>query len=158
MGPVLQVEDEEFDVLLLGKAFAKAGAGRTLVSVPDGQQAILYLSGEGVYADRVNYPEPSLLLLDLNLLLVNGFEVLAWIQQQSYWRGSLPVIVLTSSCQESDRKKVFELGAREFLVKPSRFEELVTLVEHLRRRWLEPIEGAGVVQPSAPGIESKRPG
>jgi DNA-binding response OmpR family regulator len=155
LGPVLQVEDEETDVFFLEKAFAKAEAGTTLVSVSDGQDGIAYLKGDGIYADRQNYPEPCLLLLDLNLPRVSGFEVLEWIQQQPQWRDSLPVIVLTSSGQESDRRRAFELGAHEYLIKPSQFEQLVTLVKDLKRRWLDPVAGSRLAPSPAIGVECK---
>ncbi len=135
---VLLAEDEEHDVFFMRRAFSKAEIEDPLVVVTNGQEVMDYLKGQGPYADRDRYPEPKLLLLDLKMPLVDGFEVLQWLRQEPYWRDTLPVLVFSSSDQEVDKRKAFELGAHEYLVKPSSFDELVRLVEDLNRRWLEP--------------------
>src|SRR3989454_7082077 len=80
---ILLVEDDENDIRLLRRAFRNASLGNPLVEVRDGQAAIQYLSGDGDYADRARYPIPFLILLDLRLPKLSGFEVLAWIREQS---------------------------------------------------------------------------
>ncbi|HYG36819.1 MAG TPA: response regulator [Clostridia bacterium] len=138
--PVLLAEDDEHDVFFMRRAFAKAEVPNPLVSVPDGEQAISYLQGQGEFGDRAKHPEPQLLLLDLKMPLVNGFEVLAWINQQPHLRNMIPVLVLSSSAQEGDVQKAFDLGAHEYLVKPGDFNSLVGLVEDIKRRWLQPTQ------------------
>ena len=77
---ILLVEDNEDDVSLIERAFARAGIDNPLQVVRDGEQAVSYLKAEGEYADRVKYPLPSLVLLDLKMPRRNGFEVLSWIR------------------------------------------------------------------------------
>jgi CheY-like chemotaxis protein len=137
ISPVLLAEDEESDVLFMERAFAKAGVMNPLIAVHNGSQVVAYLDGEGKYADRLKYPEPFLLLLDLKMPLMDGFEVLEWIQQKPRWRDGLPVIVLTASGHDPDLKRALDLGAHEYLIKPSDMHGLVTMVTALKLRWLE---------------------
>ena len=137
--PVLLAEDEEDDVFLMKRAFAEAALSNPLIAVPDGQDAIWYLAGHGIYSDRSRHPEPCLLLLDLNMPKVNGFEVLEWVQGQPQLQDNLPVIVLSSSDQEVDVRRAFELGAQEYFVKASSFDRLREMVGKIKRGWLEPI-------------------
>ncbi len=76
---VLYVEDEEGDLFFMQAAFRKAGIGQALRSVGNGREAIDYLAGSGPYADRERHPLPTMVLLDLNLPLISGFEVLEWL-------------------------------------------------------------------------------
>src|SRR5687768_16993926 len=98
---ILLAEDNENDALLMRHAFKKAGISNPLVRVRDGEEAIDYLAGHGVYADRRAYPFPALLLLDLKMPRRDGFEVLEWIKADPSLRR-LPVTVLTSSDQQLD--------------------------------------------------------
>jgi len=141
--PVLLAEDEEDDVFLMKRAFSAVALSNPLVAVPDGQEAIWYLAGEGNYADRSRHPEPCLLLLDLKMPKVNGFEVLEWLQHHPRLRENLPVVVLSSSEQEVDVRRAFELGAHDYYVKASSFERLRELVEKIKQRWLDPMASGG---------------
>lgn len=116
--PILYAEDEEFDVLLLEAAFEQVRLVHPLKVVRDGQQAIDYLAGRGRFADREEFPVPRLLLLDINLPLKSGFEVLEWLKSRSELRH-LPVIVYSSSAQEGDAERARRLGANDFWLKPS---------------------------------------
>src|SRR5215813_3168859 len=106
---ILLADDDENDVLLLKRTFERAKVAGQFMIVRDGQEAIDYLSGAGRFADRVKYPWPALMLLDLKMPMLDGFDVLAW------WRESgareLPIVVMSSSNQESDVKRVMALGA-----------------------------------------------
>lgn len=113
---VLYVEDEADDVLFMRRAFRKCGW--TLQAVEDGRQAIDYLSGAAPYDDRERHPLPSLVLLDLNLPRVSGFEVLQWIRSREDLRG-IPVVVFSSSGRPEDRSRAASLGADDYLLKPS---------------------------------------
>ncbi|HWH72496.1 MAG TPA: response regulator [Candidatus Sulfotelmatobacter sp.] len=137
--PVLLAEDEEHDVFFMQRAFTYTSVAQPLIALANGQEVISYLAGQEAYAERQHYPEPGLLLLDLNMPLVNGFEVLTWIRQHAPWRDSLPVLVLSSSGMETDKRKALELGAHEYLVKPSDFKGLLTLIADLKLRWLDPL-------------------
>lgn len=132
---VLYVEDEESDRLLMQFAFQKVGLEPALLMVNHGQAAIDYLSGAGIYAERMNYPLPSVVLLDLNLPEVHGFEVLKWIRGQAALSG-LPVVVFTSSSREEDKRLAKLLGATDYVhkpVAPSGFQEVA---RKLGQDWL----------------------
>lgn len=135
--PILLAEDEEHDVFFMRRAFENVQIQNPLVAVSNGREAIEYLSRQGAAAD-LNLPhEPGILLLDLKMPLVDGFEVLAWIQKQPHWREHLPVLVLSSSGEEQDKRKAFDLGAHEYLVKPGNYKDLLVLVRDLNRRWFD---------------------
>jgi CheY-like chemotaxis protein len=129
-GPVLAAEDEESDAVLLQLAFGKAGSPQNLVIVRDGQEAIDYLSGEGLYADRALHPLPSLFLLDLKMPRMTGFDVLAWLKENPQFKD-LPVIVLSSSSHESDMRRARQLGAWDYHVKPHSLTQFVQLIRQL---------------------------
>ena len=134
--PILLVEDDYNDVLLIQRAFRKANIKPLVSNVSDGDEAVLYLQGEGKYADRSQYPVPLLILLDLKLPRRSGLEVLAWIRQQPELRRLL-VIVLTSSQEDSDLTQAYDLGANSYLVKPIDFQEFVRLVELIDDYWFK---------------------
>src|SRR6266568_7766941 len=141
---ILLVEDDEADIFLLRRAFRNARIANPLIEVRDGQAAIHYLSGEGDYADRTRYPIPFLVLLDLRLPKLSGFEVIAWMRDQPQL-ANLIVVVLTASDHVPDVTKARDLGANSYLVKPGNFQELVEMVRRIKGRWLlldRPPEGA----------------
>lgn len=133
--PVLYVEDDENDVFLLQYGFRKAQVSQPLKVVADGREAVDYLSGAGCYVQRDQHPLPCLLLLDLNLPLLSGMEVLQWVRGQEVFRD-LPVVVLTSSAHPRDQERARELGAAEYLLKPADPQQFVELAEALKQRWL----------------------
>ena len=116
----LLVEDIEDDAVLIKRAFERAGVKNPLFRVKSGTEAIAYLSGEPPYVDRVNYPLPVIVLLDIKLPLVDGFEVLQWIRKQQQF-ARLCVVMLTSSDEIRDVNRAYQLGATSFLVKPLDF-------------------------------------
>jgi CheY-like chemotaxis protein len=132
---VLYVEDEKHDALFMRKAFDSAGLGESLKVVADGRRAIHYLAGKGEYHDRAKYPLPSVMLLDLKLPIVSGFEVLRWVREQTEFQA-LPVVVFSSSTRDEDRSKARELGANAYMEKLGSLLELPTVVEYLKERWL----------------------
>ena len=133
---MLYVEDEENDALFMHKAFGRAGLSGSLKVVVDGREAINYLSGKGAYGDRSRHPLPSLILLDLNLPIVSGFEVLRWVREQAAFQ-TLPVVIFSSSARKSDKETALELGANEYVEKPSSALEFPRILEWLKERWLE---------------------
>jgi DNA-binding response OmpR family regulator len=132
---ILLVEDDESDVLRLRRAFQKARIASLLIDVRDGEQAIQYLSGVGIYANRSKYPIPSLVLLDLRLPKLSGFEVLEWIREQADL-CKLIIVVLTGSDAVPDANKAYKLGANSYLIKPGNTEELVEMLTRLEDQWL----------------------
>jgi CheY-like chemotaxis protein len=135
MKSILLVEDDDNDVLFLQHSFAKAGLNTPMQRVAGGQEAIEYLCGSGMFADREKYPVPSLVLLDLNLPHKTGFDVLEWMRKSPALSG-LIVIVLTSSRAEADIARAYSLHANSYIVKPSRPQELAQFATLLRDYWL----------------------
>lgn len=133
--PILLVEDDENDAFFLERAVRKAGIPHPLRIVRDGQEAIHYLGGTNDYADRAAHPLPGLVLLDLNLPVRHGLEVLKWMRSRLETR-SIVVIVLTSSIDVLDLHEAYTLGANSYLVKPADPNELTTVVDALRSYWL----------------------
>ena len=131
---VLYVEDEESDALFMQRAFAGAGDGLCLGLVTDGRAAIDYLAGANSYANREEYPVPAVVLLDLNLPDVHGFEVLRWMRSRPEYAAT-PVVIFSSSSKEEDKVKARELGANEFVEKPNSGLKFGTVVEALQD-WL----------------------
>ncbi len=132
---ILIVEDSPDDLFILKRAFRLAGTPNGLNSVENGQEAIDYLSGTAAFKDRLTYPFPSLVLLDLKLPIRHGLEVLAWIKRQPSGRGII-VIILTSSSEDKDVSRAYDLGANAFLVKPASAKELTELVRSVDLFWL----------------------
>ncbi len=132
---VLYVEDEENDRILMEFAFQKAGLEASLRMVEHGQAAIDYLSGAGVYGEREKYPLPAVVLLDLNLPEVHGFDVLKWIRAQPVHSG-LPVVVFTSSAREEDQHRAELLGASEYAQKPMMPGGFEEVARKLGEKWL----------------------
>ncbi len=138
MGPhltILLAEDNATDALMVQRAFRKAHLLNPVQVVDDGDKAVAYLSGQGIYADRQKYPLPVLLLLDLKLPRRSGLEVLEWLRQQEGLKR-LPVIVLTSSKESSDVNRAYDLGANSYLVKPVDFDPLLEMVKTLGLYWV----------------------
>jgi CheY-like chemotaxis protein len=133
---ILLAEDDEDYVLLIKRAFSQANIPNPLYWVWNGQEAIAYLKGEGKYSNRDEYPLPDLLLLDLKMPRVNGFEVLQWLRSQPSL-SALRVLVLTSSDQIRDVNEAYRLGANSFLVKPMDFENTYELGRLINDFWLK---------------------
>ena len=132
---ILLVEDRTDDVLLIQRALARAGVKNPFFVLRDGEEALAYLHGTGKYADRDEYPLPDIMLLDLKMPKMDGFEVLQHVRQHKNFRA-LRIIVLTSSEDIFDVNKAYELGANSFLVKPLEFENLSAMMSTLSSFWL----------------------
>jgi CheY-like chemotaxis protein len=133
---ILLAEDDPNDVLLIQRAFQKAGMRHVLKVVRDGEEAIAYLSGEREYADRERFPKPFLLLLDLKMPGADGFEVLRWVRAEPETKRLL-VVVLTSSNLQADVDRAYDLGANSYLVKPVSFDEMVNMIQRFEAYWSE---------------------
>jgi CheY-like chemotaxis protein len=131
---MLLVEDNEDDVFLLQRALKYAGIENPLHIVQDGEAALAYLSGAGVFHDRTQHPLPFIVFLDLKLPYLNGFEVLTWIRSQESL-ANLIVVVMTSSAEARDHEQAYALGARSYLVKPPTPQMLLELVRSLESFW-----------------------
>jgi CheY-like chemotaxis protein len=117
-GPIiLLAEDDANDVFFFRRALKKAGCDCPLQVVTNGKETVNYLSGSGRYSDRTEFPLPSILLLDLKMPFLDGFEVMTWIRTQPILKDC-SVVILTSSGEERDRQRAAELGAKGYFVKP----------------------------------------
>lgn len=134
---ILVAEDNATDAFFLQRAFSRGGMPVTLHFARDGQEVIDYLQGLGAFADRVAHPLPRLLLLDLNLPRLSGFEVLSWIRDQPALHD-LQVVIFTGSNEPKDVRRAFGLGANSYWVKPHSIEELNALVGRFKTAWGEP--------------------
>ena len=131
--PVLLVEDDANDVFFFERAYSKAEIPNPLLVVNDGQSAVDLLSGTGGYAERTM---PGIVVLDLNLPVRNGLEVLQWMQ--SALPRPLPiVIILTSSTDPRDIADAYAAGANSYLVKAGDPTQLTALVGLIQAYWLK---------------------
>ena len=133
---ILLVDDSENDLTLMQIAFLKAGLNSPLQMVHDGEEAIAYLKGEGPYTDRNKFPLPAVILLDLNMPMKNGFDVLDWLRSQQPAFKRISTIILTASMRPEDVERAFDLGANSYLVKPSTLEDLIAMIRCLSD-WLQ---------------------
>jgi chemotaxis family two-component system response regulator Rcp1 len=130
---ILLVEDNAGDVRLTREALHEAGVAIELVAVPDGEQALAFLRGEGQYADGT---VPDLILLDLNLPRKNGLEVLEEIKRDDELR-QIPVIMLTTSSSARDIAACYDRGVNCYVVKPLELDDFTSLIGAINRFWLE---------------------
>ncbi len=133
---ILLVEDSEDDVFFMERAMKLAGGKTVMKIAKDGQAAVDYLGGAREFADRKQYPMPTLVLLDLKLPKVPGLEVLRWIRARPELQ-TLPVIILTSSGERADLERGYRLGANSFMVKPSESDDLLGLAKCLSDYWFK---------------------
>lgn len=131
---ILLVDDSADDLELMRHAFQSAKSLDLVQVARDGKEAVAYLSGTGQYQDREQFPLPAVMLLDLNMPHMDGFEVLTWLQTQPALKR-LMVIVLSASRQPVDVAQAYDLGAKGFLVKPGKFDDLITMLRCLDQ-WL----------------------
>lgn len=153
-GTVLLVEDDENDAFFFQRAFRKTGYGNPVHVATDGLEAIHYLSGEGVYANRERFPLPVMVVLDLNTPRRHGVEVLRWIRLHATLQR-LIVVVLTSSVSPVDLDATYALGVNSYLQKPAEPDALAHAVHLLADYWLgmnrvPPLGGNAVVAELAP--------
>jgi CheY-like chemotaxis protein len=113
-------------------AFERAGLGKSVQAVRGGFEAMAYLNGEPPYHDREKYPFPALVLLDIKMAGMDGFEVLKRIRSHASLAG-LCVVMLTSSDQIQDANRAYQSGANSFLVKPLDFWNVEELMRSLER-------------------------
>jgi CheY-like chemotaxis protein len=132
---VLLAEDDPDDILLTQIAFEKARLANPLQVVRDGEETIDYLKGAGKFADRLQFPLPILLLLDLKMPKANGFQVLEWLRQQAGF-ARLPVAIMTASDHDPHISRAYQLGADSYLRKPPDATALLALVQRLHAYWL----------------------
>src|SRR5579864_2722803 len=133
---ILLAKDNEDYALLFQRALQTARIQANLLIVRDGKEAVDYLAGAEPYTDRVKHPFPKLLLLDLKMPRMDGFEVLSAVRQRLGFTR-LPVIVLTHSDNPADIRRAYELGATSYFQKPDSLEGLDEMIHVLHAYWLK---------------------
>jgi CheY-like chemotaxis protein len=131
---ILLVEDNPDDEALTVRALKKANVRNQIVVVRDGAEALDYLHGTGVLAGRDARLTPQVVLLDIKLPKIDGLEVLRTVKGDAALR-TIPVVVLTSSAEESDLVRSYELGVNAYVVKPVEFHQFITAVKELGVFW-----------------------
>ena len=132
---VLIVESDADDLFLIKRVFARWSPLCKVFSVATAEGAIDYLTGEPPYADRREYPLPTLLLMDLKMHGMGGFELLEWLKARPDL-NAIAIVVLTGSGMPADLQKALEFGADDYYVKPQDHSELEKIVRDLSARFL----------------------
>lgn len=127
---ILLVEDNKADIVLMREAFKTIGFDATIETINDGQSALSYLSQ--VYG---NGRCPRMVILDINLPKLNGLELLAKVRSDTRF-GLLPIVIMSSSSAEHDIKKAYKESANCYIVKPTQFDQLVTIAKSINDFWL----------------------
>ena len=132
---ILLVEDNPSDTELTLRAFERQKIGNEIIVAEDGREALDYLFGTGKYSGRDTSEQPTVILLDLNLPLIDGKEVLRQIRSNELTRR-LPVVILTSSKEEQDLTKSYDLGVNSYIRKPVDFNQFSEAIRQLGLYWL----------------------
>jgi CheY-like chemotaxis protein len=135
---VIIFDDDPDDANLIKRAVLGLHPKPSVQTVTSGKDLTDYLDGEGRYADREAFPYPGLILLDLRMPGMNGFEVMEWLKSQPF-HAAIPVIVVSSFDRQQETRKSYQLGARTFLSKPVHPETIRDVIRALMR----PIEFLG---------------
>lgn len=133
--PILLVEDNVDDAFFIQRAFHTAEIRHPLFTVGDGQQAIDYLTGAGRYSDRAVYPMPRLVLADLKMPEVSGFDLIQWMRNNPPTK-LVPIVVLSSSALPQDVNRAYTLGANAYMVKPADARALDRVFRTMAEFWL----------------------
>lgn len=132
------------DIVLTLDAFREARLKNNITVARNGQEALDYLFGRDKYSDRTQYPMPNLILLDLKMPGIDGFEVLRQIKGTEFLKR-IPVVILTSSKEEGDRALSYDIGANSYLLKPVSFDGFTDVVKKIGDYWF-------TLNISAPGV------
>lgn len=136
---ILLADDDADDCLLARDAIAASRGKSTLHIVHDGEELMNYLHRRGIYEAEGAAPRPDLILLDLSMPKKSGLQALAEIKASPALR-QIPIVVLTTSSQEEEIARSYDLGASSFVTKPPRFETLVEVMESIDRYWFKTVE------------------
>jgi CheY-like chemotaxis protein len=133
---IVLIEDNQYDVELILRALDKLNLKYNFVILEDGEKALDYFFGRGIYKDRNTFINPKLILLDLKLPKLNGIDVLHEIKSNNKTK-QIPVVVLTSSNEEKDIIESYKLGVNSYVVKPVDFNEFIETVKSIGIYWVE---------------------
>lgn len=133
---ILLAEDDRADQVLTRRALERGKLKNDLYIVEDGEEALDYLLRRGKYVNPEDSPRPDLVLLDLNMPKLDGREVLAEIKRHESLRN-LSVIVLTTSSQDEDVLRSYDLGVSSYITKPVSMEQFVSVIQTIQEYWFE---------------------
>jgi CheY-like chemotaxis protein len=133
---ILIVDDDENDIFFVKRAFTEIDVHCTFHVLKNGQEVVDYLIGDGAYANRDVYPIPMMILMDLKMPIMDGFEVLTWLRSRPGIKV-IPTIVFSSSDVPSDITRAYDLGANSFMTKSVTYDGLLLKLQTLSRYWLE---------------------
>lgn len=137
--PILVADDDLDDCQMIKEALQESRLVNEIQFVHDGEELMDYLNHRGKYTDKLKYPSPGLILLDLNMPKKDGREALKEIKTNPVFR-QIPTVVLTTSKAEEDIYRTYNLGVNSFITKPVAFSSLVTIMTELGRYWFEIVE------------------
>jgi len=132
---ILIIEDNVNDAELTMRVLGKQKLASNIIHLADGVEALDFLYGKGKFSGRNTDIKPRVIFLDLKMPRLNGLQVLDKIKNDPAYK-SIPVVILTSSAEDPDIKKSFELGANSYIVKPVEFENFAKTVSDLGLYWM----------------------
>ena len=132
---ILIAEDDANDAFIFRHAYTQASLNHNLRFVDDGEDVVRYLERKAPFSDRRNFPPPDLLVLDLKMPRMGGFDVLNWLRFRPQW-GGLPVVILSGSDLDEDRVHATHLGARAFYRKPIFSADMQDIILQICANWL----------------------
>ena len=132
--PILIAEDDEDEALLLAHALKAIGLSNPVLMVDNGEHAIAYLKGDGQFADRGAFPLPAVLITDVKMPAVDGFELLEWLRHHPRF-AIIPTLVFSNSSEPQDIQRAYSLGANAYLVKPPGMEQLEAMMRTTFEFW-----------------------
>ena len=137
----LLVEDDPNDVLMLELEFKRVPAHIRMIAVHDGGEAMHYLQDSGKFNDSIRHPQPDVILLDLKMPRINGFEFLEWLRTKGPLQFRfMPVVIMSSSALREDVDRAYALGANSYLVKPVQWALFQQRIRALGIYWAEHVE------------------
>jgi len=131
---VLMAEDDENDIIATKRAWEKCKISNPLYIVNNGEECLDYLHHRGKYSDPSSSPDPGILLLDIRMPRMDGLTTLEHIRKDKKLR-MLPVVILTTSAEESDRMQSYNIGANAFIIKPVGFSNFAQALEKINLFW-----------------------
>ena len=131
---LLLVEDNQADLKITLRAFEKGRLKNNIYTVKNGQEALDFIFHEGIYQDAEKYPQPDIVLLDIMMPKMDGFEALKRLKENER-HSHIPVVMLTTSRNEEDVIKSFQYGAVSYIPKPITYEEFIRVVDGFNFYW-----------------------
>ena len=133
---ILIVDDDENDIFFVKRAFTEINVHCTFQILKNGQEVVDYLQGDGEYARREKFPLPMMILMDLKMPIMDGFQVLAWLRAREGLKV-IPTVIFSSSDLPGDITRAYELGANSFMTKSVTYDGLLVKLQTLSQYWLE---------------------